>query len=158
LEPAPEESPERLETGTQNHEGIVGAGAAVDFLASLAGDPDLKRRAALARAYGEMHRRGAELFEHLWNGLGEIKGVTRFGLPAGDARTPTASFVVKGKTSEDVAVALAKHGLFLSHGDFYAATVVERLGYAKDGVVRVGCSIYTTREEIDRVLGALDAI
>src|SRR5262249_18771417 len=35
LEPAPDEAPERLETGTQNHEGIVGAAAAVDFLASL---------------------------------------------------------------------------------------------------------------------------
>ena len=38
LRPAPEEAPDRLETGTQNHEGIVGCGAAVDFLASLAGD------------------------------------------------------------------------------------------------------------------------
>ncbi len=38
LEPAPESTPERLETGTQNHEGIVGAAAAVDYLASLADD------------------------------------------------------------------------------------------------------------------------
>src|SRR4051812_5757843 len=37
LDPAPQESPERIETGTQNHEGIAGAAAAVDFLASLAG-------------------------------------------------------------------------------------------------------------------------
>ena len=37
LAPAPETAPERLETGTLNHEGIVGAGAAVEFLASLAG-------------------------------------------------------------------------------------------------------------------------
>ena len=36
LQPAPETVPERLETGTQNHEGIVGAAAAVDYLASLA--------------------------------------------------------------------------------------------------------------------------
>ena len=36
LEPAPEATPERIETGTQNHEGIVGAAAAVDYLASLA--------------------------------------------------------------------------------------------------------------------------
>ncbi len=36
LEPAPETVPEQLETGTQNHEGIVGAAAAVDYLASLA--------------------------------------------------------------------------------------------------------------------------
>src|SRR2546430_11915119 len=35
LEPAPAQAPERLETGTLNHEGIVGAAAAVDFLASL---------------------------------------------------------------------------------------------------------------------------
>jgi selenocysteine lyase/cysteine desulfurase len=36
LLPSPNEAPERLETGTQNHEGIVGAAAAVDFLAGLA--------------------------------------------------------------------------------------------------------------------------
>ena len=40
LAPAPDTAPERLETGTQNHEGIVGAAAAVDYLASLAGHPD----------------------------------------------------------------------------------------------------------------------
>ena len=34
--PASNDIPERLETGTQNHEGIVGSGAAVEFLASLA--------------------------------------------------------------------------------------------------------------------------
>src|ERR1700756_3871442 len=36
LLPAPDSSPERVETGTQNHEGIAGAAAAVDFLASFA--------------------------------------------------------------------------------------------------------------------------
>jgi len=39
LDPAPDWSPERLETGTQNHEGIIGTGAAVDFLASLSEGP-----------------------------------------------------------------------------------------------------------------------
>ena len=39
LAPAPDHVPDRLETGTQNHEGIVGAAAAVDYLASLAGEP-----------------------------------------------------------------------------------------------------------------------
>ena len=47
LEPAPDTTPERLETGTQNHEGIVGAGAAVDFLASLAESEGLSRRQRL---------------------------------------------------------------------------------------------------------------
>ena len=50
LQPAPDTAPERLETGTQNHEGIVGAGAAVEFLASLAERRrDSSRRAALER-------------------------------------------------------------------------------------------------------------
>ncbi|MGH7680169.1 MAG: aminotransferase class V-fold PLP-dependent enzyme, partial [Gemmatimonadaceae bacterium] len=50
LDPAPDEAPERLETGTQNHEGIVGAGAAVAFLASLAQDTELDTREALSRS------------------------------------------------------------------------------------------------------------
>ena len=158
LDPAPQESPERLETGTQNHEGIIGAAAAVDFLAGLAGDPDLPRREALAKSYMTLHMRAAELFELLWNGLGEIKGLKRFGLPPNKARTPTVSFVMAGKKSDDVALALAEKGLFVSNGDFYAATVVERLGHASDGVVRVGCSIYTTKDEIERTLDALRAL
>src|SRR5688572_12214145 len=108
LEPAPDEAPERLETGTQNHEGIVGTGAAVDFLASLAHDPALTRRKALERSFAALHARGRELFELLWNGLGELPRVTRFGLAPGKPRSPTISFVVKGVTSTDVAVAMAK--------------------------------------------------
>jgi cysteine desulfurase family protein (TIGR01976 family) len=46
LDPAPNEGPQRMETGTQNHEGIVGAGAAVDFLAAFGRGPT--RRARLA--------------------------------------------------------------------------------------------------------------
>ena len=37
LQPAPDTAPERVEMGTQNHEGIAGAAAAVDFYAALAG-------------------------------------------------------------------------------------------------------------------------
>ena len=62
LQPAPDTAPERLETGTQNHEGIVGAGAAVTFLASLAVSApgeSLSRRAALERGLAELHARGA---------------------------------------------------------------------------------------------------
>lgn len=158
LDPAPDLSPERLETGTQNHEGIVGAGAAVDYLASLAGDGVVSRRIALASTYRALHDRGAELFAMLWEGLGGIDGVTRFGLPPRAARSPTLSFRLAGVASDEVAGALAERGLFVSHGDFYAATVIERLGVGADGVVRVGCSMYTTREEIERTVEAVRAI
>ena len=161
LEPAPEESPERLETGTQNHEGIIGAGAAVEFLASLAQDPDVDTRGSLERVYGTLHERAEQLFRQLHDGLGSVRGLRRFGLPPGARRTPTLAFRLEGKTADDVAVALAKQGLFVSHGDFYAATVIERLGefgVGADGVVRIGCSCYTTADEIDRVVRAVAAL
>jgi cysteine desulfurase family protein (TIGR01976 family) len=152
LEPAPSEPPEHLETGTQNHEGIVGAAAAVDFLASLAGRPELSRREALSRAYEELHARGRRLFERMWNGLRAISGVTLYGPPPDAPRTPTVSFAVAGRDAHDVARALARRGVYCSSGDFYALTVVTRLGHAQDGVVRAGCAAYTTEEEVDRLV------
>jgi cysteine desulfurase family protein (TIGR01976 family) len=160
LAPAPDEAPERLETGTQNHEGIVGASAAVDWLASLAGAGAVPpaRRSAVVESLDTLHERGAALFALLWDGLGQIRGVRRFGPPPGAPRTPTLSFRLDGLSSDDVAIALADRGLFVSHGDFYAATVIERLGGWPDGVVRVGCSAYTTEAEIERVVEAVAAL
>ena len=158
LDPAPNEAPENLETGTLNHEGIVGAGAAVDYLASLT-QGAASRREALATTFAELHRRGASLFETLWRGLSGIRGVRLFGrAPGAGRRTPTVAFTVAGRLADDVAVALAAQGLFVSHGDFYAATVIERLGVGADGVVRVGCSAYTTMEEIERVVSAVSQL
>ena len=158
LDPAPDEAPERLETGTQNHEGIVGAAAAVEFLASLSAESQRGRREMLASTMRAIHERGERLFALLWNGLGEIDGVQRYGLPSGAKRSATLAFRVRGMPSDEVAGALARRGLFVSHGDFYAATVIERLGVGSDGVVRVGCSIYTTTEEIERVVAAVAAL
>ena len=156
LEPAPQHSPERQETGTQNHEGMVGAAAAVDFLASL-GD-GATRRARLEASFALLHARGRELVERLWSGLREIAGVTVYGPPPGEPRTPTVSFTVRDVPPEDVARALADRAVFVSHGDFYAATVVARLGHARDGVVRAGCACYTTADEVDRLLDGVRAL
>jgi cysteine desulfurase family protein (TIGR01976 family) len=150
LEPAPQYSPERQETGTQNHEGIVGAAAAVDFLASLAEGGT--RRARLEAAFAMLHARGQELLERLWSGLREIPSVTLYGPSPSEPRTPTVAFTVRGTPSEDVARALAERAVFVSNGDFYATTVVARLGHTADGVVRAGCACYTTAEEVDRLV------
>jgi cysteine desulfurase family protein (TIGR01976 family) len=151
LAPAPQESPERLETGTQNHEGIAGAAAAVEFLAALAGNRG-SRRSALQATFDALHARGDALLSRMWNALSEIDGVTLYGPPPGTPRTPTLSFTLDGYTTDAVAVALAQRGVFVSNGDFYAATVVDRLGLVPDGLVRVGCSCYTSDEEIDQLI------
>ena len=153
LIPAPDSAPERAETGTQNHEGIAGAAAAVDFLASLAPGPT--RRGSLRAAFQQLRERGETLIKQLWNGLREIERVRLYGSPPGKARTPTIAFTVNDLPSIEVAKKLADHGIFLSHGDFYAMTVVERLGLVPDGLVRAGCACYTTAEEVDRLLAAV---
>lgn len=153
LVPAPEAAPERMETGTQNHEGIVGAGAAVDFLASLGSGST--RRARLESSFKRLHADGTALFRQLWDGLGELPAVTRYG-PGPDApRTPTLSFTIAGVPSEKVARALAEEGVFVSNGDFYATTVIERLGQARDGVVRAGAACYTTVDEVARLVAGV---
>ncbi|MBI4543676.1 MAG: cysteine desulfurase-like protein [Gemmatimonadetes bacterium] len=153
LEPAPDTAPERFETGTQNHEGIVGAAAAVDFLASLA--PGANRRARLRATLEQLGGRGDALLRRLWDGLGEIRGVRRYGPPPGTPRTPTLAFTVDGLAAIEVVRHLAEQALFATHGDFYAATVLERLGLSAQGLVRAGCACYTTGGEVERLLQAV---
>jgi cysteine desulfurase family protein (TIGR01976 family) len=156
LEPAPNESPERIETGTQNHEGIVGAAAAVEFIASLGSGTTLREK--LTSSFDAHRKHGQALLGRLWDGLSAIAGVTIYGPGLDRPRTPTLSFTLRGHKTNDIARALAKKGVFVSNGDFYAMTVIERIGQAADGVVRVGCSCYTTEGEIDRVIAGVQDI
>jgi cysteine desulfurase family protein (TIGR01976 family) len=157
LRPAPDAAPERVETGTQNHEGIVGAAAAVDFLAAIAG-PSATRRDALTRAFDLLHAQGETLLARLWDGLSQIDGVRLYGRRPGEPRTPTVAFTVEGRDAGDVAEALAARAVFVSHGDFYAATAVERLAPGPGGLVRAGCACYTTDEEVDRLIEGVRAL
>lgn len=154
LRPAPDYSPERVETGTQNHEGIAGAAAAVDFLASLTTGGS--RRERLSIVFDELHGRQRGMFKLIWDGLSSIKAVTVYGPPPGFPRTHTVSFSIKGHRSDTVAKRLSELGLFLSDGDFYALTVVERLGVG--GLVRAGLACYSTADEVERLLDGVRSI
>ena len=156
LDPAPNEIPERLETGTQNHEGIMGSAAAVDFLESLTSG--VTRRERLVQSLQSLHTRGEELVERLWNGLSAIPGVKCYGPPPGRPRTPTVSFSIAGISSNEAAKALTKQALFVSNGNFYASTVIEKLGYRDGGLVRAGCACYTTEDEVERLIAGVQAV
>ena len=170
LEPAPDTAPERVEMGTLNHEGIAGAAAAVDFYASLVQQSDrlnsVDARASAGDAPGSMPSRQSLLetafaglrahsqpqVERLWEELGRINDVRLYGPSPEFERTPTVAFTINGVASSDAARRLSQRGLFLSHGDFYAQTVVDRLGLQPEGLVRVGCACYTSDGEIDRLI------
>lgn len=160
LQPAPDSAPERAEMGTQNHEGIAGAAAAVDFYASLVAQAGSlrSRRELLQSAFAGLRAHSAPQVKRLWESLSRINGVRLYGPPPEVERTPTVSFTVKNVASTEVARRLAERGLFASHGDFYAATVIERLGLAPEGLVRVGCACYTSDDEIERLIEAVKEI
>jgi selenocysteine lyase/cysteine desulfurase len=157
LAPASPEVPDRMETGTLNHEGIVGAAAAVDFLASLAGS-NAPRRERLRQVSHVLHERAAELLAMLWNGLGQVPGLKLYGPAPGTARTATLSFTLAGHEPEAIAGALAERGVFVSHGDFYATTVARIYGREADGFVRAGCAAYTTLGEVERLIEGVRAV
>ena len=155
--PASNLAPERAETGTLNHEGIAGVEAAVNFIASLAGCNG-DRRERLRQSFDELHERSMALLERLWQGLSAVDGVTLYGPQPDAARTSTLSFTVAGVPSSEAARRLAEQGVFVSHGDFYAMTVVERLGLAPEGLIRAGCACYTTEDEIDRLIDGVSGL
>jgi cysteine desulfurase family protein (TIGR01976 family) len=157
VEPAGDTGPERAETGTQNHEAIAGIAATIDFLASLATE-DGTRRERLTRVFASLHDEGMRLTRMLWDGLSSMDGVRLYGPPPSFPRTPTIACTIRDTASEEVSRALAKRGIFASHGDFYAATAVERLGVAREGLLRIGCACYTTKEEVERLLKEVEGI
>src|SRR5258705_11620376 len=92
LVPAPDYAPENAETGTQNQEGIVGAAAAIDFLASLSSEGT--RRERLTTVYRELHARSSKLVKSLWDGLNSMSAVRIYGPPPSAPRTATISFTI----------------------------------------------------------------
>lgn len=163
LRPAPNELPGKWMTGTQSHEGIAGARAAVDYLASLGqpvGEPALGRREALLAAWERIGEYERELAKQLLIGLAALPAVRIWGNadPARvHERAPTVSITHARLSSHDLALRLASSGLFVWHGNFYALSVTQSLGLEPDGLVRIGLVHYNTAEEVERLLAELAA-
>jgi cysteine desulfurase family protein (TIGR01976 family) len=155
-----------FETGTANHEGDAGAAAAVGYLADLGAryggaPPTASRRERLAAAMHAIRTYELELYRYLAARLGELPGVRIFGLTADedmDRRTPTAAITIDGVTPHAAAEELGRQAIAVWDGDFYATGLIERLGLASTGVLRIGLTHYNTRDEVDRLIDALARI
>ncbi|NJN18098.1 MAG: cysteine desulfurase-like protein [Oscillochloris sp.] len=160
VRPAADSSPERWMTGTQNHEGLAGVTAAVEYLASLADEAvNGDRRQQLAAAMQRIKAYERTLSEQLIGGLQAIPGLTFYGIREADQfdrRTPTVSFRMAGHSPRAIAEFLGERGIFVWDGNYYALSLTERLGVEESGgMVRVGLAHYNTAEEITRLLDAL---
>ena len=158
LVPAPEEAPQRWETGTQNHEGLAGLDAAIGYLASLGGDEG-SRRARLAGGYDAIAEHEHELARRFLTGLADLPHVRLWGIRDVDRleeRTPTFAIRAGSQPPAETAKALASRGIFVWDGDYYAREIMTRLGLLETGgAVRIGFCHYHTTDEVDRVLEGL---
>jgi cysteine desulfurase family protein (TIGR01976 family) len=149
VRPAAEEPPgHRFETGTQSHEGIAGTVAAVDYLRSL-GD------GSLDAAFERIQAHEDALARRFLDGLPE--GIELYGIRGVEGRTPTFCFNVPGQTPRMAAERLGERGLYVWDGDYYALEPMRALGLSDGGAVRAGFLHYTSEEEVDRLLEALEA-
>lgn len=72
-------------------------------------------------------------------------------------RAPTVAFTSNQHDAASIATALATHGVMAGAGDFYATRVIEAVGLSSaKGVIRLSFTHYTSRDEIDQALTALD--
>ncbi len=174
VRPAPDNSPGKWMTGTQNHEGIAGVLGALEYFEWLAGQfadaqkTSLKeegftdRRLNLKAAMTAIRAYEFELSRALIEAIGAVPGTHIHGITDMkrlDERVPTVSFTLEGKHPLDIAEALGKAGFYVWDGNYYALAVTERLGVeASGGMVRVGAVHYNTLDEIAHFGAALQKI
>jgi cysteine desulfurase family protein (TIGR01976 family) len=156
VRPAADHGAEKWQTGTANFEGIAGAAAAVNYLASLGGAP-ASRPKALDAAFRAIEEHEHALAARLLAGLAAI-GVRVIGIadPARvRERCPTVSFTSGRRAPQQLAEALAAHHVHSWAGNSYALALSQALGLEPHGVLRLGLLHYNTAEEVDYVLAAL---
>lgn len=155
LQPAPTNYPDKLETGTQNHEAIASLESAVDFIASLG--IGASRKEKIQNAFIAIEEHENQLARKLRSALTNIPEITLYQAPDSVAKTPTIAFTIHGANPVDVCKWLAEnHAIFIASGDFYASTLANKLGINETGGwIRAGFAPYNTEEEVDRLSDAI---
>lgn len=161
--------PEKFETGTPNFEHICGCAAAVDFIADLGRrhegyfEKELKglsgKRKDVVAGMLAIDAYEEPMAQKLRTELAKIPGLKLYASPEGYPKTSTVSFTIDGKNAHDIAVFLAKRGIFVWDGDFYAIEITNHVLKLEEqgGLLRIGLAPYNTMEDIDRTIEAVEA-
>jgi len=149
--------PDKIETGTLNHEGIAGAEGAIQFIASL-GQGD-SRRERIRSAMETIESYEDPLANWVRAQLRAMPKVKVYAAPDGVRKAPTIAFRVDGWAPRDVCRHVLKKAVYVASGDFYATTLAMVLGIRESGSwVRAGLAPYNTREEVERLVELVSEI
>jgi len=133
------EPPHKFEAGTPNIAGVIGLGAAVDYLTNLGID--------------NVQKHEEELVACAMDELANIKGLTIYG---SKKRAGVIAFTLKGVHPHDIAQVLNEDNIFVRAGNHCAMPLHEYLGIV--ATARASFYVYTTKEDIDALITGLQKI
>ncbi|HWO88204.1 MAG TPA: cysteine desulfurase [Gemmatimonadales bacterium] len=131
------DAPARFEAGTPHIEGVIGLGAAVDYLQSLPWD--------------SVRQHEARLLEYATECLREVAGVTVYG--TAPQKASVLSFTLDGVHAHDVGTIADQDGICVRAGHHCTQPVMDFFGIA--ATVRASFAFYNTREEADALARAV---
>ncbi len=129
--------PYKFEAGTPNIAGVIGFGAALEYLSAL--------------SWEEIRAHEADLLDRTVSALKQMPEVRLVGEP--QERVGAISFVVEGSHPHDIGTLLDQQGIAVRTGHHCTMPLMERLGVP--GTVRASFSLYNSEEDVDRFVSAL---
>jgi len=154
LRTAYQHAPYKIETGTLNHAAIAGVKASIEFIARMSDEDTLRGQIVDSLSLIGSHE--AQLLTQLYQYINESSKYHIVGPDLSGQRAPTLSFYAEGIEAVDICKRLNEHNIFAWAGHFYAIRASEILGMqARGGVVRMGMSVYSSKEDIDKTIQVL---
>jgi len=132
--------PWKFEAGTPNVGGVVGLGAAVDYLSKI-GMKNIRTHSEQLTAYGLKR-------------LNQVKSLKIYGPSDSNDRGSVFSFTIDGIHPHDLATALDQEGIAIRSGHHCAMPLHTRLGVT--ATARASFYLYNTEEEIDRLVEGIE--
>lgn len=131
--------PNKFEAGTQNVEGVVGLGAAIDFINSI--------------GYEEIQKIENEVVKYAREELSKLDFLKIYITPNKENHSSVISFNIKGVHPHDVASILDSEGVCVRSGNHCAQPLLRYLGI--DSTCRASFYFYNTRNDVDMLVKAL---
>ncbi|MFY0563329.1 cysteine desulfurase-like protein [Archangium lansingense] len=153
----PEDSPQKFEPGTANHEGLAGWLGTLRYVREVLGGGQ-PGRAGLEQAFRRIESLERPLLESTLERLKAHKRVRLYGLPEPQGRVATFCFNVPGVPPRAVAEHLARNGVGVAAGHYYATLSMQTLGLMPEGAVRVSLLHYNTPADVERLFASLDSL
>lgn len=131
--------PNKFEAGTQNVEGVIGLGAAIDYIEKI--------------GYKEIQNVEEAITKYAVNELSKLDFLELYITPHLENHSSVISFNIKGVHPHDVASILDSNGVCVRSGNHCAQPLLRYLGM--DSTCRASFSIYNTKEDVDNLAEAL---